>query len=95
MSDRDTANFYEEQRLFWVVDGRVGNEELFTCLQDAEEFRDTIKDEDEPRIRICVVRHAYYDKQLEGWNYDDQADTFTTILSDRSEHWSWLVKGEK
>lgn len=88
------SKFYEEERLFWVVDSADTNEEIFTCLQDAEDYKENTKFDSEPRIRICVVRNAYQEKDG-SWTYDDQANTFSTVLSSNSEHWNHVVKEQK
>lgn len=67
-------------RVFFVVDAPDINEELFTELElAADEANELAKLGNEARVRICLVRHAYYEEELAGWNYDDWADTFETV----------------
>lgn len=69
-----------ETRVFFVTDGDIvgndnQNEELHETLEAAEKYAEEMS---EPRIRVCLVRHAY--KQDDGsWNYEDVSDTFETI----------------
>jgi len=71
----------DETRVFFVTDGPViddqdfQQEELHETLEDAEKRADTMFN---PRVRVCLVRHAY--QELDGtWNYDDESDTFETL----------------
>ncbi len=67
-----------DTRLFFVVDSRETHEELFETREKAINRCDSLMTfGDDPRLRICMVKNAYRDG--EGWNYDDQADTFETI----------------
>lgn len=93
MNNREISQFYDEARLFWVVDSAEDNEEIFTCLQDAEEYMEATKFSATPRIRICVVRNAY--EEDGEWHYDDRANTFSTVLSSNSEHWNYIVKQQR
>ena len=71
----------EETRLFFVVDSPRLNEEIFDTLEKANHYYDNLvlKGNQSPRLRICMVRHAYYEEDLKGWNYDDLSDTFETV----------------
>lgn len=70
----------DSTRLFFVTDSHEENEELFETLEDAEFYIQNEMDEGTGRrLRICLVRNAYFDKDLNGWNYDDQANTFETV----------------
>ncbi len=69
-------------RVFFVTDGPIveddqdnQNEELHETLEGAQKYAKTML---EPRIRICLVRHAYREENG-SWNYDDLSDTFETI----------------
>lgn len=67
-------------RVFFVVDAPEINEEIFTELElAADEASELEKLGNKVRVRVCLVRHAYYDEQLAGWNYDDLANTFETV----------------
>ena len=70
-----------ETRLFYVTDSVESNEEIFETYQQAREYMKRLEDDNQElvRLRICEVNNAYYDKQLKSYNYDDRADTFTTI----------------
>lgn len=68
-----------EARVFYVVDSIEDNEELFETLEQAENYQNTLKKEDKPRLYIAMVRNAFYEEDLRGWNYDDLADTFNII----------------
>lgn len=94
MDNKDISQFYKEERLFWVTDSTEDNEEIFTCLQDAEEYIEATKFGAPPRIRICVVRNAYQDERGE-WNYDDFANTFSTVLSSDNENWDYITKEQR
>jgi hypothetical protein len=74
VTDNDT-------RLFFVVDSIEDNEEIFETLESAEMFYDQIPAEYKPRIRICLVRHAYQEPDMAGdsWNYDDLSNTFEEV----------------
>lgn len=97
--DKQTSKDYPETRLFWVVDSirheEANNEELFESLEDAEEYIKATKFNGLVRIRICVVRNAYWDEQLDDWNYDDLADTFSTVMSSFSDHWEYITKEQR
>lgn len=74
----------EDARLFFVVDSYESNEEIFETLIMAKQyFENVVKDEDGARVYVGLVRNSYkeFDKKgnMIGWNYDDQADTFTLI----------------
>ena len=65
-------------RVFYVVDSIEDNEELFETLEGAEAYQLSLKPEDKPRIRICMVRNAF--REDDGaWNYDDLSDTFNEV----------------
>ena len=72
------AGEYDDTRVFFVTDSPEDNEELFDTIEDAEEYIHATKFRGKPRVRICVVKHAYIDDNGE-WNYDDEMDTFKTI----------------
>ena len=64
-------------RLFWVVDSPEDNEEIFATREEADKYASETYDKKTPyRIYIAEVNNYYYDEQLNGWNYDDLADTF-------------------
>lgn len=65
-------------RVFFVTDSTEDNEELFDCLEDAEEYIQATKFEGRPRIKICVVKNSYREENG-NWNYEDRADTFKVI----------------
>lgn len=68
----------DNTRLFYVVDAPEVNEELFTTYEKAlDEYKEMVKLNLSPRIRICQVKHSY--KEMGGWNYDDYSDTFETV----------------
>lgn len=74
----------DQTRVFFVVDSIEDNEELFEVLEEARAYQDTLRPEDKPRIRICLVRHAFLEDEKEPmksdrWNYEDLSDTFKTI----------------
>ncbi|MBK8467874.1 MAG: hypothetical protein IPL32_18840 [Chloracidobacterium sp.] len=73
-----------DTRLFFVVDSVEDNKELYDTLEHAEVAKACLNKKNSPRIRVCLVRHAYKEEMdgLTGWNYDDQADTFTDITPD-------------
>ena len=70
-------------RVFFVVDVPEAvdiPEELYTELEPAADECDELeKLHHTPRLRVCLVRHSYYDEELRAWNYEDYADTFTAI----------------
>lgn len=65
------------RRLFWVVDSPEDNEEIFETREQADKYvRETFSKQEPYRIYIAEVANYYFDEQLNGWNYDDLADTF-------------------
>lgn len=76
-------------RLFFVVDSKLDNEEIFTTLEEAKKYFDEFEtgyaedaendEQIEPRIYIALVRNSYYDKSAKAWNYEDYSDTFEVI----------------
>ena len=71
-------------RLFYVTDSVESNEEIFETYQEAIAYFWKLVDDDQemPRLRICEVNNAYqYGKDIDSmmWNYEDRADTFTTV----------------
>ncbi len=75
---KEEVGLYEDTRLFWVTDSKEDNEEIFESLEDAEEYIEATKFRGSPRIKICVVEHAYKEDNDE-WNYVDLANTFRVI----------------
>lgn len=69
----------DSTRLFFVVDSHEANEEIFTTYGEAEAHYKKLKGQTGRRIYAGLVNNAYYEKDLKGWNYDDQANTFTQI----------------
>jgi hypothetical protein len=66
-------------RLFFVVDSIDDNEEIFETLEHAEKHFDTLSpvrvadeagEDNNRRIRICLVRNAYRQPEDSRWNYD-------------------------
>jgi len=70
-----------DTRVFYVTDSVESNEEIFESYQEAVKYYWRLVDDRQElvRLRICEVNNAYFDKQLNTWNYDDLSDTFTTI----------------
>lgn len=71
-------------RLFYVTDSVESNEEIFETYQEAIAYFCSLIDDNQElvRLRICEVNNAYQYSDGEGrilWNYEDRADTFTTI----------------
>lgn len=69
-------------RLFYVVDSIDDNEELYTTYQDAVNAHNNInflRPESKPRLYIAEVKNAYYDEELQDWNYEDYSDTFNIV----------------
>jgi len=68
-------------RLFWVVDSPDYNEEIFVTKKQAVKYAKRFGKQEPYTISIAEVRNFYWEKDLKGWNYDDQADTFDTIIT--------------
>lgn len=68
-----------DTRLFYVTDSVESNEEIFETYEEAmSHFWRLVNDGQElPRLRVCEVVRAFKENGV--WNYDDQADTFTTV----------------
>jgi len=67
-------------RLFFVVDSKEDNEEIFETLEEAEAYLiSVINSGNKGRLYIAMVRNAYYEKDLKSWNYEDYSDTFNII----------------
>ena len=66
----------KEARLFWVVDSPEDNEEIFETREQAEEYAKKYGKQEPYRIFIAEVKNYYFDEQANGWNYDDEIDTF-------------------
>lgn len=75
---KEITEAYDVTRVFWVTDSTEDNEELFECLEDADEYIKATKFKATPRIKVCIVKHAYKGDDGE-WTYDDQIDTFYTV----------------
>ena len=69
----------QETRLFFVVDSREDNEEIFATLEEAEKFYEVSNEENKPRLYIAIVKHAYYENDIKAWNYEDLSNTFEII----------------
>lgn len=75
-------------RLFWVVQGNsyrediedYQNEEIFETQAEAEEYAKVFGKQSPYRIFIAEVRN-YFQEANGSWNYDDQADTFSPIIT--------------
>jgi DNA polymerase II large subunit len=70
-----------QTRVFFVVDAIENNEELYTTLEQAEHAYNEldVRKEDKPRLYIALVRNAFYEEDLDCWNYNDQINTFNII----------------
>lgn len=75
----------EKTRIFFVVDSKEDNEEIFETLEEARSYLiSSINYGDKGRLYIAYVKNAY--KEDEKWNYDDRSDTFQIIkIIDRKE----------
>ena len=70
----------ENTMMFYVVDSLETNEELFTTRADADAHADALDARGEKaRVRICEVNNVY--KEKDGWNYEDNSDTFNEVLT--------------
>lgn len=76
----------EQPRLFWVVEGTSSwdtedqNEEIFATRDEADIYAQVFGKKRPYRIYIGEVRN-YYQEDNGSWNYDDQSDTFTPIIT--------------
>lgn len=69
-------------RLFWVVESPEANEEIFATQEEAEAYAKQMFTKEEPyTIYIGEVRNYFWEPDLQGWNYDDLADTFNKIIT--------------
>lgn len=69
-------------RLFYVVESRESNPEIFAVREDAMSNAKDWKRQGDTRVTVTIseVRNAYIEKYSDDcWNYDDRADTFRTI----------------
>ncbi len=71
-------------RLFFVVESRESNPELFETEEDARSNAQDWKSQGDSRVIIEIrkVKNAYQDNFTDGhsgWNYEDLSDTFQTI----------------
>jgi hypothetical protein len=66
-------------RLFFVVDSKEDNEEIFDTYEDACDLYNKIKYSNHPRMYIAKVKNAFREKKPSGWNYDDLSDTFEIV----------------
>jgi hypothetical protein len=71
----------DNTRLFYVVDATETNEEIYTTLEEAERnYKELdVLPQDKPRLYIAQVKNAYFEKELNAWNYHDYSDTFEII----------------
>lgn len=78
-----TLNIMEntETRVFFVVDSKDDNEEIYTSLEEANLAFDKLKGREGKRLYIAYVRNSYFtiDGRNGKWNYDDHSDTFNII----------------
>lgn len=73
-----------ETRLFFVVEGKETNAEIFETLNEAKEWKEKIRKTDTGiTIRIAKVKNAFREKIDSGWawNYEDFSDTFDFIIT--------------
>ena len=70
-----------DTRLFYVVDAIENNKEIYDTLEEAERnYKDLdVQKDNKPRLYIAEVRNAYYETDLNAWNYEDLSDTFNII----------------
>ena len=62
-------------KLFYVVDPKIRNREIFETLEEAEDFAKLLR---EPyQIHIADVRNWYFEEDLKMFKYEDKVDTFT------------------
>ena len=64
-------------RLFFVVDSKTENEEIFETLEEANDWFEKLAREFSPRLYIGIVKNAHKEKGR--WNYEDLADTFEVV----------------
>lgn len=69
----------DKTRLFFVVDSKKDNREIFETYEDASDFYNTIEYNSHPRMFIAKVKNAF--KEDGEWNYEDKADTFTEVTN--------------
>ena len=73
----------DSPRLFYVVESPASEKELFETREQASAYatREFEELDDKPyTITISEVRHTYQESNGR-WNYDDLADTFTSIIT--------------
>jgi hypothetical protein len=74
----------ENTRVFFVVDSREANEEIYETLEKARAHYSSLDTGKGRRIYVAIVRNAF--QELDGeWNYEDSSNTFSKI---------WLVEKE-
>jgi hypothetical protein len=72
----------EETRLFFVIEGKETNAEIFETLEQAREYRKELKKTDTGiMIKVAIVRNAFRERIGKSWvwNYEDFSDTFDFI----------------
>ncbi len=69
-------------RLFYVVESRESNPELFNTLEDAKSNAKDWKRQGDTEVQVSIrqVKNAYVEKYSDDcFNYDDRSDTFEII----------------
>jgi RNA polymerase subunit RPABC4/transcription elongation factor Spt4 len=70
----------KKTRVFFVISSEESNEEIFETLEEAEAYRiSVIGTERGSMLRVALVRNAYFEEDIQKWNYEDLSDTFTFI----------------
>ena len=67
------------KKLFYVVDSKNHEKEIFEMQNQAIEAYNKIEYNDHPRLAIYEVQNYYYSDDIQAWNYEDRSDTFNFI----------------
>ena len=66
-------------KLFYVVDSKNHEKEIFETKEKAIEAYNTLSYDDRPRLAVYEVKNYYYSEDIQAWNYKDLSNTFKFI----------------